>query len=456
MRRSIWEKRLPTFLGVLVIAVGIGVTSLLVKTGVVFIGRAAPSEIPENIRITNVSDIAFTVSYTTEAKVLGTISFGKDESLGNIAVDDRDQAESISIYQTHHITAKGLTPSTKYFFVINSGQNTFSNNNVPFSVATTTANQTTSSSQKKVTGKVITPDASIPAEAIVYLTSEGEQTASSFLKVDGSYSLSLNSLVNQTDDSIIQIIVVSPSQQSNVTVSTKQANPVPLIILSKNYDFTTSTLPIATSSAAASPSAEINFPTLLVSPGSSSEPQITTPKKNEGFSDDQPLFKGTASPGTTVKIIINSEEQIQTQVVVDKAGNWSYRPDKSLSPGQHTITITAQDKFGILKTITQSFTVYAQGTQVDQTATPSATPTLTITPTPQATVSATPTLTPTPTPTPIESGPTPTPTKPPSEATKGGLAEPGNKTWIIGGIAAFATMAVGALLFFLTRGSASL
>lgn len=445
MKRTIWEKRLPTLLGVLLIAVGIGVTSLLVKTGVVFIGRASPSEAPENIRITNILDASFTVSYTTEAKVLGTISFGKDENLGSIAVDDRDQTANIGAYQVHHITVKDLSPSTKYFFAINSGQNNFTNNNLPFDVTTTSVNKAGSSSTQKVTGKVIAPDATIPSEAIVYLSFENAKTSSSLLKSDGSYSLF-------AEDAVLQIVVVAPSQQSNVTVFAKQANPIPLIILSKNYDFTTSLSPIATESATASPAAQVNFSALSPSPTSSKEPQIITPKKNEGFSDDQPLFRGSASPNSTVKIIINSEDLIQDEIITDSNGSWSYRLKQALSPGQHTITIKAQDKFGILKTITQSFTVYAQGSQVAQSATPSATPTLALTPSPTSTPSASPTPTETPTPTPTL---TPTPTQPPSQ-TKGAVEAPGNETWIKGGLVAFATMAVGIFLFFLTRGSTSL
>lgn len=446
MNRNIWEKRLPTLLGILIIAVGIGITSLLVKTGVVFIGRASPSEIPENIRITNLSDTAFTVSYTTEAKVLGTISFGKDTTLGSIAIDDRDQAGNIGSYQTHHITAGNLKPSTKYLFSINSGQNTVSNNGVPFDVTTTVTNQSKSSSQQKVTGNVIAPDATIPSEVIVYLTLENTKTSSSFLKSDGSYSLSLDSLLSQ-GDAVLQLVVVAPSQQSNVAVFAKQANPVPLITLSKNYDFTVSTSPIASESAVASKAAQVNFPALSASPSALKGPQILTPKKDEGFSDNQPLFKGSASPNSTVKIIINSEQLMQGEVVADSNGSWSYRPKQALSPGQHTITITTQDKFGILKTITQSFTVYAQGTQVGQSATPSATPTLAITPTPQTTPSATPTLTPTPT-----QIPTPTPTQTPSAETKGGLSKPGNEAFLSYGIAALGTMAIGIFLFLLTRG----
>ena len=68
-------------------------------------------------------------------------------------------------------------------------------------------------------------------------------------------------------------------------------------------------------------------------------------------------------------------------MISDNNGSWSFRPSVPLSPGEHTITIETQDNFGILKTISQKFTVFASGAQVAESATPSATPAITITPT---------------------------------------------------------------------------
>ena len=42
MKRSFWDKRIPTFLGVILIAIGIGVTTFLVRQGGLFSINASP------------------------------------------------------------------------------------------------------------------------------------------------------------------------------------------------------------------------------------------------------------------------------------------------------------------------------------------------------------------------------------------------------------------------------
>ena len=121
--------------------------------------------------------------------------------------------------------------------------------------------------------------------------------------------------------------------------------------------------------------------------------------------DSRPLLRGTALPNQKVKIRIESEVIID-EVTADSNGLWSYRPPKSIAPGQHKITIETIDSFGVSKILTQNFTVFASGSQVAESATPSATPTSTPTPT------AAPKTTPTPTVTAFTPTPTPTPTIP--------------------------------------------
>lgn len=466
MRNGLWDKRIPTLLGVVLIVIGITATSFLVQTGVITIGKAGPSETPENIRITNIADTSFTVSYTTQDSVLGSVSYGESMNLGNIAVDDRDQQSgNIKSYKIHYISVRNLKPSMKYYFTITSGQKTFSNNSNPFEVVTAKNINSPPSSQQPIVGKLILPDGTIPSESVVYLTTGSAQALSTLVKEDGSYIIPLNSLLNKdltgyfsfSENSVIKMLITGTMHQSNVTVFAKQTNPVPIVTLSKDYDFTTNDFSPG-SSEHSSASAQVSFPSFSATSNSSKDPQILTPKEEEAFSDQQPLFKGVASPGATVKIIIHSPEEIQAQVKSDSAGKWIYRPDTKLSPGEHTIAITTQDKFGILKTITQSFTVYAEGTQVSQSATPSATPviTLTSTPTPSLTLSLTPiptfVLSPTPIPTTIPI-PTsmPTPTQIIAPPTKGGLPPPGSSSAIIMGIGALAAMGTGAFLFFMTR-----
>lgn len=448
MRNDIWNKRIPTLLGIGIIGIGIIITSLLVRSGVIFISRAGPSQTPTDVRISNIQDSSFTVSYTTEDKVIGSINFGDNKTLGQNALDDRDQQTgSVNPHKIHNITVRGLNPSTKYYFSILSGQNTFLNNNNLFEAYTARAIDQSPSQQTPLSGKIILPNGTIPSEAIIYVTAENAQVISTLVKQDGSYILPLNSLLNKDlngyfvfqKNTIIKLLAVGDSLKSNVLLSKEQINPIPTITLSNDYDFTVGSSPTASQS-----STSVGFPSfssqLVSSTSAKQNPQIITPKKDESFTDNKPLFKGSALPNEKVQIIIHSDEQIQTEVTSDANGNWTYRPATPLSPGNHTISIVSRDKSGILKTIQQSFVVYASGTQVHQSATPSATPILTFVPTP----TSTPILTISPAPSLIPTSTIPTPTKIP-------LPAAGNSSVIFLGMAAVATTIFGLLFFLLVH-----
>ena len=471
MKKTIWDKRIPTLLGMLLIVVGIGLTSFLVDKGVIFIGRASPATNPQNVRITNITDNSFTVSYNTDAQVIGSLTYGKDQNLGQTALDDRDQqTESLVNHKIHSITVRNLSSATKYFFSITSGQDKFLNNGVPFETVTGVNVANPPSEQKPIVGKVVMPDGNTPSEGIIYITTDNSQVISSLLRGDGTYLIPLNSvrgqdLASYLDFSTVKslkMLIFGDGLSSNVSLSINQINPVPTVTLSQNYDFATGIQPIASSSA--QENTIESFPSPKPNGNASSKtPEILAPQENQSFSDQQPLLKGTAEPNETVKIIIHSDAQIQTQVTADANGNWSFRPTTPLSPGQHTISITTKDINGILRTITQTFTIYAAGSQVNPVAnpptatptplaspSPSATPTPTPTPTPIPTVASTPTAsaTPTPTPTPIPTvASTPTPSIAPPLAPGGNSPGPDGKIITLGLLGGVLTI-IGAMLLF--------
>lgn len=441
------------------IAIGVGLTSFLVRMGTNFTGRATPLENPENVRITNISDASFTVSYKTQGTVFGSISYGLDENMGTSVGDQRDQQTgNFNPYRIHSITVRNLKPSTKYFFAITSGQNTFLNKDKSFEVATGSKIAEEPNKQEPIVGKVTSQQNSLD-ETIVYLSLENGQMASTLVKPDGNYILPLNSIRTKdlnsyfsfSQETILNLLIMGISEESSVTLMTKQINPVPVVTLSKNYDFSLDNSEVAT------PSSKLGFPSFSANESATKKSQILTPKKDEGFTDQQPVFKGTAPAGSDVKILVQSTDEIQTTVKTDKNGNWSFRPKKSLSPGEHKISITTIDASGIIRTITQSFTVYAQGSQVSESATPSATPTITLT-TPTSTPSTTPMASPSPT---LILTPTftPTPTTPAISASitpKPPLANPGSSSLLIAGITVLTTSIIGIILFLTTRGASSL
>lgn len=463
MKKTFWDKRIPTILGIFLITISVGITTFLVNQGSLFQINASPAEQPQNVRITNVTDSSFSVSYSTEGSVIGSINYGNDVVLGQSGLDDRDQESgNLANHKIHNITIRNLTPLTKYYFTITSGKDSYMNNDKPFEITTGASLTQTPSSQTPVTGKVILPSGSAPSEAIIYLTTDNSQVISVLVKPDGDYVLPLNSLrtgnlssyYNFSQNSNITILMFGDLLTSNVLLSLGEINPIPTVTLSSDYDFRTGNSPVINPSSNSQ-----SFPSFESSSQAteSASPKILTPKKDQGFTDAQPLFKGTALPDEEVQIIIHSDDNIQTKVPADKSGTWSYRPSKPLTPGNHTITIITKDAKGILKSITQSFIVHAEGSQVSQSATPSATltptPTTKPTSTPIPTISgsptltATPTLSPTPTPIEIAAQFTPAPTTP--------LPPTGNTSIITAGIVGVFITLIGGLLFLLTRGGIS-
>jgi len=456
MRNSIWEKRIPTLLGIFLIVVGLGLTSYLATQGIIYISKASPSNKPEEVRITNITDSAFTISYRTSDKVIGSINYGKDKTLGTIGRDDRDQQNNtLTPFSIHNITLRNLDESTKYFFTITSGNETFDEQ--VYEVITASKIEENPSQQEPISGKIISPDGKIPNEGLIYATIDGAQLISTLTKPDGRYILPLNSLRNidlnsyfNFNENKIKIQAIGEKNlSSNIVIFLKQTKPVPTITLSLNYDFTEGNESVSTDSAELQ-----NFSSFTgikpINKSTGSEVEIISPENNQGFSDQQPLFKGTAEPNSIVEVTIHSAEEIKQQITANSQGNWTFRPKQPLSPGEHTITITARDTTGIQRTITKTFVVFESGTQVTESATPSATPTV-----PTETISPIPTITISPTAIPINTPiPTEIPILPTSIATSSPIptiASPGSSSAFQVGIIGLSISLFGGLLFLLTH-----
>lgn len=461
MPNSLWYKRIPTLLGLILLGFGIFTVNWAVNNGVFFETQASPTYTPEEIRITNVTDTSFSVSYLTQDSVIGSLSYGTSPSGGKVALDDRDQQSgNPQPYQVHHITVKNLEPGTTYYFSITSSDKTFLDNDKPFKVSTATKLSEDPTTQTPIVGSATYPGRKADNNIIVYLVTDEAQTLSVLTKPDGGFVMPLNAI--RTKDfstyqkfvptSTIKLLLVSPNSRATVSVLASQINPVPPVTLNNSYDFTSdidiSPVPIASDSADTS-----SFPSFSATEaGPPANPEILTPEKDESFSDAQPKFEGKAIPNTQVEIEIHSDTPISTTVTANSNGVWSYRPTTQLSPGEHTITIKTKDSNGLLKTITQSFTVFAEGSQFTEPSVspqqPSSTPTPKVsTPTPTHTPTPTATATPTATPTPIQvSGVLTQSVAPPDDS-------PGSPTVLFSGIIAAITVGTGLLLILLAKGS---
>ncbi|OGH43065.1 MAG: hypothetical protein A3B53_03060 [Candidatus Levybacteria bacterium RIFCSPLOWO2_01_FULL_42_15] len=419
MKNAVLDARIPTLVAAVLIVIGVWATSYLTQQGTIFLGTASVSIDPQDVQITNVTDTSFTVSYRTRSAVFGSLVVSKaNDNTQTIVLDDRDkQRGNASAYFLHYISVHALIPSTAYFFSIASSDKTFLDNGQPFRI-TTGPTLDASLALFLAKGKVFSENTGSD-KAIVYLKSSSSQTLSTLAKTDGTYNLNFSdirngallSLATIRQASIISLTIIGPSDTSSITILAQQAKSIPPISLTNNYDFSKDDFTL--SQPESTPSSSLKFPTS--SPSGGRPPQIISPKKNEVFTQTQPLLRGIAAPNETVAIIIQSAAEIKTTLTTDRNGNWSFRPETPLAAGDHIITITTKDGSGIIRTLSQSFSVFAQ--ESVPLITPTQIPLLSPTPSPS------PTLIPKPTGTGVLLA---TPSASAQSSRKGGeLAEPG-------------------------------
>lgn len=375
---SLLMRRIPTILGLLLlVALVVGLFYYLQGNKT----KIAEELIPAKVRITNVADNKFSVSWTTSTPLMGAVEYGVlGEKLVSSARDERDSG-SPGQYLTHHITIENLQPSTQYAFQILSGekQTKFNNNGNPYSISTGPVIGATPASQNFY-GNVQLTSKQPAGGAIVYLTLPGGATASTLVKDTGNYAFTL-SIMRSSDlrafvkydisATIASVNVEAGKQQSVASVSLANAAPVPTITLGQNADFlnqmqapaVAEVAPVA--SASASPSAT-SAAILNVEPMAGAEVNAVTSggvvilnpaKDNETLSTLKPEFRGTGPVGTTLSITLTGQKAISDTVVVATDKTWSWASAIDLKAGKQTITITYKDGYGKQQSVSRPFTV---------------------------------------------------------------------------------------------------
>lgn len=398
MNQGIFHKRIPTVFALFILIVGLVTTAILVQKGVFTTSRATPNEEPQNIKITNLTNNSFTVTFTTLDPTIAAVNMVSTDPQ-KVVYDFRNPGGGTP-FKSHFITVSDLKPETTYEFNIISNGTIYQENGKNFTVTTARGNAPSNSNGYVLSGTILLPDGSPASDVLITATIPNSALVSTVTDNNGAYEIPTNLIRNPSHDQILTLVpgtTISISAIKGNDVSTfsyqyQTGIKIPTIILSQNYSFITSEkeMEISTSSSLLTLPSDIKKP---------SEIKISTPKNNQSLTDIRPLFKGTAFPNTLVSISIQPNP-ISVQVRTDPNGNWAYRPAVTLTPGKHSITIQAPDNNGVTRTETNSFTIFASGSQIAESATPSAT----FTPTP--TTPVTPTATPTPT---IISNPTPTP-----------------------------------------------
>lgn len=378
MKKSIFDKRIPTTLALFLLVIGIGVTMLLVNQGVFIVTRASPEQTPQNVTVTNITPHSFTVSFTTLEKTVAAVSVvvnGEERLL----FDNRDNDQK-NAYYSHEITVSNLQPNSNYGYKILSNGASFPEGEDLFQALTFTEISGTPG-ETTMTGSVILPNGEPGSDTLLLITPEEGATASVVTSGHGTFTLPAKLLKNASGTSYLDtskqvpliIKVIRQNTESIIETVFTADGKIPPISLSQNYQF----IAEVDEKFVATPSSLFEEP----DPNISNTLSIISPRDNEVLVDNRPQLRGTAPAGSVVRILLDGKNA--AQVRASPNGNWSFRPSVPLPPGDHTVSAVSG------RTVSQEFSIFSSGSQIAQSATPSATltptsgitPTLTIPPT---------------------------------------------------------------------------
>lgn len=231
--------KIPTLLGLSIVFLGLASGVFLVLREQVFLSRAAPDLIPQNITYSNITDSSVVVSWETNSAVSSFISLIPNSLQQQTVLDDRDTKPQPHL--THYVTLKNLLPKTKYQFQIISGKNTSEILQIDTSVPLTNQSEFT-----PVIGSVLTDDLP-PDEGIIYLSFAGATVQSALIKKGGNFLIPVSQIAKEdlsdtfslTDNMPAKLIVRSDKGEANIQFNLK-ANllPLPPIKLGQDTDLT--------------------------------------------------------------------------------------------------------------------------------------------------------------------------------------------------------------------------
>lgn len=380
-------RRFPTVIGLLLL-VGIIFGAIYYFQG--RSSKVSSEIIPKNVRVTNVADNKFSVSWTTETPTVGQVEYGQvGEKLGSVAGDDRDSKSTAGQYQTHHVTIDSLQPSTQYAFRILVGQEKpvrFDNNGSPYTAATGPVIGATPKSESFY-GNVELPSNAPASGALVYLTLPGAAVASTLVDDSGNYAVTISTIRGSDlrtyvkydpSATVASVSVVTAQVQSSAAVSLANAAPVPLITLGQNAEFLNPALTGEVAQVEAPVEAPEQTPTApnifnvepLANPdinvvGTGSVTILNPKEEGETLKTLRPEFRGTGTSGTTISIAITGQKSVSDTVKVGSDGTWSFAPVIDLKTGAQTITVSYTGTGGTAQKVMRGFVVSTSTTGLD-------------------------------------------------------------------------------------------
>lgn len=381
---NLLTRRIPTILGLLLLAAAVFGAAYYFRTANTLTDNGI---VPEKVRITNVADNKFSVSWTSKNPTVGKVEYGEvGEKLGSVATDERSGSDE---YLTHHVTIENLQPSTQYAFRILVGDKPvrFDNNGSPYTASTGPVIGATPTSHNFY-GKIELPSKQPADGALAYLTLPGGATASTIVRESGNYTFTLSTMRSadlrsyvsyDPAASIASLTADSGTEQSTVSISLANSAPSPTITLGQDAEFLNEIQP--PSIAEVVPTTPVSSPTTAETPAifnvePLSEPEInavTTGSviilnpKDEGeiLATLRPEFRGTGPAGTTLSIALTGQKAISDTVKIATDKTWSWAPVIDLKVGVQKIAISYLNSDGKSEKVEKTFSVSASKTTSD-------------------------------------------------------------------------------------------
>lgn len=407
------EKKISTILGLVLVCGLFAALFALRKGALIFSSKASEDIAPKDVKITNVTDKSFVISWKTEKAANGQIKFS-EENGGKLFFDSRDKIGSLGEYTTHYFETDNLKAETEYQFSVISGGKEFLDNEVNFK-AKTAIDFTGDIPLANLASGVVETNTNTSAQgAIVFVNIDGISPLSSLVtssrnwavSLSKAFSADLSTLADYQDGKILEEIFVEGGSLGTAVakVYTEDDDPVAKIILGGEYDFTKNNDnkgESAEETVGGTGGAGFDGGGAVVKEKIFS---IDNPEEGEVVGFLKPEIFGKGPSGGKVEIILESTVKFESKLTIDRDGNWRWTPPQDLEEGAHTLTVKFTDaKTGKTETFKRTFVLsaYAASDEPYFSATPSG-ETATPTPEPMKTLIPEPTETPEPTAEPTE------------------------------------------------------
>jgi len=159
--------------------------------------KAKPTEQPEKIEVTNITDSSSVISWVTKTvETIGYVNYSNSEDLKNTALDVRDKDKANGKYYIHYVEITGLSVSSTYYYSIIVGGKEYKKSQSELYEFKTGSTISSLSTPQPIKGIVEDPSGSLE-DIIIYLYVEKGNFISnkiSTITTNKQYSLDLSNL----------------------------------------------------------------------------------------------------------------------------------------------------------------------------------------------------------------------------------------------------------------------